>query len=324
MKFPRLENPYFLDTRKYNISGYSNNSQYEKFDVVHISGGIFMARQEVSGITPPIGTGSYSSSEFNYWFPMINYLSSGDVDYDYPVTDFADGWTPFRDSSFELNQQINTLEYGDGYQSNAANSLTHQKLNIKVLFSNITDKETRSLLIFNDIYGSVGRFKYTLPFPYETGIFCRMSNLNHTYQGYNSHDVSFDLVQSYNFIKEISEPAATYYDASENVVQQSFDNPGDVSEQLTITINQSSSNSSENLLEMSLILPVAMTNAKLHLRYSDESAWTGPYNITAMPPFTPPTLTFNSNKTGFQMRLSDDSETSFSSWTSVISYPEKP
>lgn len=164
-----------------NVGIYDQNSSYEQYDVVAITGASVYPKYfvNITGSTSNLLNTGVSNE---YW-------KSFDEDWL-----FEDVWTPTYKTSFNLQNNGHQYNFGDGYCQNVENSLFFNRINYQMEFDGINNTELKSLLCFFEYKGGTEPFRTNIN-SFITGRKFIAKNWKHTYESNNINGLSVSLIE---------------------------------------------------------------------------------------------------------------------------------
>lgn len=172
----------------FNVSQFVGGGSYSKYDVVSVQSGGFLPIYFVSYVDENTGnpsTGSFTSNEFWKCFSDTGFVAS-------------DVWVPSWQSNIEFQPRKKRISFDDGYSQRYSSDINAQQTMFQLVFTNITDKEAKSLLCFLEYKQGVDSFFYSLPvLNVQTGLFiCEEWNVD--FAQFNLNNISCKLEKVYD------------------------------------------------------------------------------------------------------------------------------
>lgn len=183
------DNPYF-QIKKIKVDTFnSSNLPYSQYDVVQVPSG------------PASGQYLVSTTENNLTIGIPNAVDDATgswYNFQDPDFNFADVWLPSYSTNVTNEPKVNYHQFGDGYMQRVADGINHERLIVDVVFQDSSDAEIKSLLAFFEYKGGVGKFKYTMPPPYDIEKIFICKNWRHQFVQYKRHSLNAQFVEVFD------------------------------------------------------------------------------------------------------------------------------
>lgn len=138
----------------FNISNWSSETNYSKFDTVKHSGNFFYSSIENNlNKTPTVGS--------SYWNGLINITSIGATKA-FPYF----FWSPSYGVQTENQPKVISIKFGNGYEQRIADGTNHDLLSLSLNFNNRSEKESESIIHFLSSREGYKSFYFKAPPPY--------------------------------------------------------------------------------------------------------------------------------------------------------------
>ncbi len=107
-----------------------------------------------------------------------------------PLFTFDSIWTPQKTLQVQNTERIKEIKLGDGYRKQQAEGLNSQESRYSASFEFVTNQEAKQLIAFSEYKGACGTFFWQIPNPYNKKKMFRLLECKHTWEGYNSNNIS--------------------------------------------------------------------------------------------------------------------------------------
>lgn len=138
----------------FNISNWSAEITYSKFDIVKYDNNFFYSLQEENlNRTPVVGS--------SYWGGLINVTTVG-------VTKALPYffWAPSYGVQMDNEPKILSIKFGNGYEQRSADGTNHNLLSLNLNFEHRSEKESESIVHFLSSREGYKSFYFKSPSPY--------------------------------------------------------------------------------------------------------------------------------------------------------------
>ena len=122
----------------------------------------------------------YPANSKNFYYAAVKHQSGSDFDEDFGSS-FSDGittvngksypkffWTPSYNSQLQVKPSVKSVQFGDGYSSNAPDGINNILLPFNLTFDKRDENETRAILHFLNQRAGAASFNFVPPFPYNS------------------------------------------------------------------------------------------------------------------------------------------------------------